>query len=101
MKVDLRVCDVESELSDGSFLCTSNAEASAAASMPPQIRSTKYPADTPITELVARHDAAKRKLLAGKRGGAKLGVVEIRTAAEYDGMQYRQEAIKAAFREGI
>jgi hypothetical protein len=100
-KVDLRVCDVESELSDGSFLATSNAEASAAVTMPPQIRSTKYPAETPIGELVARHDEAKRKLI-GKRGAEpKLRVVEIRTAADYDAMQHRQEAVKAAFRQGI
>jgi hypothetical protein len=101
MKVDLRICDVETELSDGSFLCTSNAEASAAASLPKQIRSTKYPADTPIPEIVSRHEAAKRKLLAGKSRGAKLTATEIRTAAEYDAMQHRQEAIKAAFRQGI
>ncbi|HEV2293864.1 MAG TPA: DUF1963 domain-containing protein [Tepidisphaeraceae bacterium] len=100
MKIDLRVCDVETELSDGSFLTTSNSEASAAASLPKQIRSTKYPAGTPIAELVARHDEAKRELLAGRRG-AKLRATEIRTAADYDAMQHRQEAIKAAFRQGI
>lgn len=98
LKVDLRVCDIETELSDGSFLATSNAEASQAASLPPQIRSTKLPADTPIAELVARHEDAKRKLL--KKSG-KLRATEIRTAAEYDAMQHRQEAIKAAFRQGI
>src|SRR5262249_53567647 len=31
----------------------------------------------------------------------KLRVVEIRTAADYEQMQHRQEAVKAAFRQGI
>lgn len=98
MKVDLRVCDIETEFSDASFLTTSNAEASAAASLPKQIRSTKYPAGTSITELAARHEEAKRKLLGQEDG---LRVVEIRKEADYEAMQHRQEAIKAAFRQGI
>jgi hypothetical protein len=98
-KSDLRVCEIEAEFSDGSFLHTSNAEASARVSVPPQIHTTKYPAGTPIGELVARHDAAKRKLLATKR--KKLRIVEVTTAAECEAMQHRQEAIRAAFRQGI
>jgi len=62
--VDLRVCDVESELSDGSFVTTSNAEAAKAVTMPPQIRSTKHPAATTVPELIALHEEAKAKLLA-------------------------------------
>ena len=96
--LDLRICDLESELSDGSFLTSSNAEAGKSASMPPQIRDTKYPADTTIPELVSLHEASKKKLLK-KRPNLRL--IEIRSAEEYQAAQHRQEAIKAAFRKGI
>jgi hypothetical protein len=98
MKIDLHVCDVESEFTDGSFLATSNAEATAGVSMPPQILGKKYPADTTIVELVRLHEEDKQKLLKRK---PKLRHVEIRTAADCDAAQHRQEAIKAAFRQGI
>jgi hypothetical protein len=95
---NLRTCDAETELSDGSFLTTSNAEASKAVSLPPQIRSTKHPADTPVSEIIARHEAAKQKLLAEQ---PTLSITKVHTAADYEAGQHRQEAIKAAFRKGI
>ena len=98
MSVDLRVCDVESEFSDGSFLTSSNADAAKNVTMPPQIRSTKYPAKTTISELVALHDVAKRKLL---KEQPNLRGLEIRTKEEYQDAQHRQDVIKAAFRRGI
>ena len=96
--LDLRICDVESEFTDGSFLTSSNAESAKAASMPPQIRDTKYPTKTTIPKLIALHDAAKRKLLDEQ---PELRSVEIRTPDDYQAAQHRQEAIKAAFRQGI
>jgi len=98
MSVDLRVCDVESEFSDGSFLTSSNSEAAKNVTMPPQIRSTKYPAKTTISELVALHDVAKRKL---HKEQPNLRGLEIRTKEEYQDAQHRQDVIKAAFRRGI
>ena len=66
--------------------------------MPPQIKSAKYDADTPIAELLRLHDEGKAKALSESPGVA---LVEIRTMEEYEAAQDRQQAIKAAFRKGI
>jgi hypothetical protein len=96
--IDLRLCDCESELSDGQFVTTSNSAASNLASLPPQIHSTKHPAETTPTELVALHEASKAKFVMENPGTT---FVQIHSLEEYDASQQRSQAIKAAFRKGI
>jgi hypothetical protein len=96
--VSLHVCDFESELSDGSFITTSNTDGANQASLPGQILGNKHPVETSPTELASLHEAAKTQLLKDKPNSH---FVQIHDLKEYDASQQRQLAIKAAFRQGI
>jgi len=97
-KMNLRICEFESELNDGTFIGTSNAAASKAITLPPQIRSNKMPADTTPEALLRAHDLAKEKELAEK---TNVSFKEMKTLEDCQAMQDRQMAIKAAFRKEI
>jgi hypothetical protein len=79
-------------------LTTSNAEAAKAVTMPQQIRATRHPAATMPAELARLHEESKTQLLAET---PDVQFVPIHTMDEYTAAQDRQQAIKAAFREGI
>jgi hypothetical protein len=96
--VSLRVCDFESELSDGSFVTTNNTAGANLASLPGQILGTKHPIETTAAELARLHEAEKTQLLQDKPNAH---FVKIQNLEEYDASQQRQLAIKAAFRQGI
>jgi hypothetical protein len=95
---DLRVCDFESELDNGTFITTNNSESSNLASVPPQIKSSRHPADTPPVDLDRFHETAKQLALANNPGTT---LTVVRSLADYDAAQRRQQAIKAAFRKGV
>lgn len=58
-----RVCDIETEFSNGMWVCTGNAEAAGALDQPPGIDTLQLPASTPIEAVVQAHDARVAKLL--------------------------------------
>ena len=95
---DLRVCDMESELSNGTFVTSSTAESAAAITMPPQIRDKKHPATTPLPELFRLHEESKAAAL---QDMADASFLQFNNMDDYNASQTRQQVIKAAFRKGI
>jgi hypothetical protein len=92
------VIDAESEFSDGSFLLTNNTAEADQTTSPPMIHRQRLPANTPLAELLRRHESEKVTTLAAKPG---LSCTVMSTADDVMDFQQRQQAIKAAFRKGI
>jgi len=97
LSIDDRVCELESELSDGTFVTTSNAERARSVAVPPQIRDAKHAIDTPVAELVRLHQSAQAAVLADRPGTT---FVSLRTIEDVNASQHRQLSIKAAFHNG-
>ncbi len=90
--------DLETEFSDGSFVCTTNAAMAAALDSPALIATETLPAGTSVERLLARHRERVAAWLA--RGGGIVarrvtGISELRAA------QNRMNGIKAAHRGKI
>ena len=92
-----RITDFETEFTDGSFICTTNAMAAQAITLPDLIESEFLPVKTPPLELLERHRARVSRRI--ERSG--LQARAFRTVAETRASQHRMEAIKAAFRGEI
>ena len=94
-KLPKKVTDFETELSDGSFVTTSNAASAAKIATPPMLRSEFLAAGTPPLEVLQRHRQRVAEVLAANPG------VTARVVRTHDDMlasQHRQNAIKAAYR---
>lgn len=92
-----RITDFETEFSDGSYICTTNAMAAQAIALPALIDSEFLPVRTPAMEILQRHRARVEQRI--QRSG--LRPKTFRTVAEARASQHRMEAIKAAFRGQI
>jgi len=90
--------DVTTEFSDGSFLMTSNTQGSDLMTPPPLITRKHFPLGTPVTDVIAAHEAEKQTILASKPG---VTAVVMTTIEQVITSEKRQQAIKNAFRQGI
>jgi hypothetical protein len=89
--------DLETELSDGSFIVTSNAESAAAMTSPPFVLSEFFEKKTPASALLRRHSERIQAYMAVT--GAKP-----KTVANHDQLiaaQNRMNAIKSAHRNEL
>lgn len=89
--------DVETEFDNGRFIVTSNAEAAAMLSQPPDLGNRYFPYGTPTGELLDVHYQRLVEVLKG--GGVK--PLFVATIDDMYGMQNRQAAIKSAFRASM
>ncbi|HTD65644.1 MAG TPA: hypothetical protein VK846_03815, partial [Candidatus Limnocylindria bacterium] len=93
---EARVCDIETEFSNGMWVCTGNAQAAGALDQPPGIDTIQLPASTPIEAVVQAHDARVAKFLARHpevRPLVKSGLEDLLRA------QNKLEVIKSDFRK--
>ena len=89
-----RISDFETEFSDGTFLCTTNALCAQVITSPDLIDCEFLPARTPPAAVLERH----RTRVAAKLHRSGLRAKVLRTAGDARASQRRMEAIKAAFR---
>lgn len=94
-KLPKHVTDFETELTDGSFVATSNAAAAASIAMPPMLRAEYLKAGTPPLEVLQRHRQRVSEVLAANPG---VTARVVRTHADLLAAQHRQNALKAAYR---
>jgi hypothetical protein len=94
----LYTIEFETELTDGTFIATSNTGETDLTTPPPAIHRNRQPLDTPLTDLASLHETEKAKVLEGKPG---VSCITIGTLAEAMESQRRENVIKAAFRKGI
>jgi len=92
-----RVVDFESEYSDGTFICTTNAMSAGAMSLPKQISSEFLHRDTPVEKLLARH----REKLETRPKATGVSHRLVRSYDENIAMQNRMNALKSAYRGEI
>lgn len=95
---ELRIADVTTEFTDGTFAITSNTKELDMMTPPPAINSSKHSLDTDVFGLLDLHERRKTALLAAKPGAT--GVV-INTLDEALESERRQQAVKNAFRKQI
>jgi hypothetical protein len=91
------ICEFETEMSDGTFFLTSNAEMASLASVSPRIHRHFEASATPL-ELLQMHESEKQKLLAATPG---VTCVACNTLAELLASQHRQQQAKNEFRKEI
>ncbi len=89
--------DVTTELDDGTFIVTSNAQSAALLSQPPAIRSDFHAFDTPLPVLLDRHRAELARTL---HGGARRAL-QVRSDEDLLSMEKRMAAAKIAWRESV
>lgn len=92
-----RIVDFETEFSDGSFVCTSNAQGAAAITMPSLIQVEYLPRSTDVARLLERHRQriSEKEIVTGTAPRVSRSIAEVRAA------QDRMNAIKAAYRGEI
>ncbi len=90
---DVRSLDLETELSDGTFITTSNSLGADRTSSPPQIRKLQYPRTTPPAELLDLHWQAVQESLAQRPGVAPIAFSTFEELLE---AQHRQQELKNA-----
>lgn len=93
-----RVFDLGSELSNGHFVVTSNAEAAGLLESPPTIDSTFFPYGTPANVLLQAHE---RRLRARLNEDSTLSVVPVTTLEEARASELRAHAQKMAYRASV
>lgn len=89
-----RIIDFETEFSDGSFVCTTNALSAGALESPPLIDAQYHPVKTPWATLLSAH----RERVTRHQNAHSLSIVRIRSIAELRASQNRMNALKAAHR---
>jgi hypothetical protein len=89
--------EFETELNDGRFLITSNAEAAARITGPRSIESNIRPYSTPTAALLQAHQRRLGELVAETNAKPLI----LRTYADVEGMQKRQNAQKIAHRATV
>ena len=94
---EARVVDVETEFSNGQWVCTGNAEAAGALQSPPGVDTLQLPAGTPIEAVVQAHDTRMAKFMARCPEARPVRMSSIEDSLR---AQDRLQEIKAAFRRG-
>lgn len=94
-KLPKHVTDFETELTDGSFVATSNAASAAKIATPPMLRAEFLAAGTPPLEVLQRHRQRVAEVLAAN---PNVTARVVRTHADMLASQHRQNALKAAYR---
>jgi hypothetical protein len=92
---DAKAVDVETAFTDGSFVCTSNAESAGALNPPPQIDSLFMPAATAIETLVQAHQKRVAQHLAAR---PQVGARSAHSLEDVLRLQDEMQKIKAAYR---
>jgi len=92
---DIRAIELGSELSDGTFLVTSNTLQSGPAKTQPGIDSQRHPATTPPAELLRNHRERLRAALENRPG---LTVTRILSRDDDLQFQWRMQAVQAGIR---
>jgi hypothetical protein len=95
---EIRIADVTTEFTDGTFAITSNTKEIDMMTPPPAINSSKHPLETDAFALLDIHERRKAALLAAKPGAACVVINTIDEALE---SERRQQAVKNAFRKQI
>ena len=93
-----KVLDLETWFSDGSFVCTSNAEMAGKLESPPAIDALRMPALTSWDKLLETHQRRIGKYLASHPG---VTAVQLKGMADVRRAQDEQQRIKAEFRKRI
>lgn len=96
--LQLFVCDLGTEFTDGTFLASSNTEGVDLMTPPPTIRKLLRPPGTPIGVLLAAHESEQKAVLAVN---PSLSCVPVRTLADALAAAEREQAVKNAFRKEI
>jgi hypothetical protein len=94
----LLTVEFETELSDGTFICTSNTLKADTTAPFPRISKLRLPAATPAEELLERHRDHLRQALAAAPGVRPLTFYSLEDVLE---SQNRQQAIKSAHKARI
>ncbi len=89
------ILDLESELEDGRFLVSSNAEAAAMMTAPPTIAHLFFPYQTPYQDIISAHKSRIASLAQGDT------FVRLRTFDETVSMSRRQKRQKDAYRASL
>ncbi len=93
-----RIVDFETEFSDGSFVCTSNATMAGAMKTPPLIAAEFLPPKTPVAQLLALH---RERVATHLRTHPGVVARRAMSPGEVVAAQNRMNALKAAFRGEI
>jgi hypothetical protein len=92
------VVDFETELSDGSFLVTTNAALAAAIQFDiPTLHQQFFPATTTVERLYKSHQSALEKLM--EHSGAQ--PLTIKTFEDIEASQHRLQALKNSYRQSV
>jgi hypothetical protein len=94
----MKVIDLESELTDGRHVCTANTLESDTTAPFPGISKRRYPADTPVEQLIEHHRTHLYDALAADPDAQPIYVASLEDVLE---CQNRQERIKAAHKARI
>lgn len=89
------ILDLESELDDGRYIVSSNAEAAAMMASPPTIENLFLPYDTEFQDLVTAHEARISSMSEGR------SIVHMRSYDDTIAMSRRQKLQKNAYRASI
>ena len=94
----IKTVDLESEMSDGSFIVTANAEGVDTTGAVPRVARFLHPRDTPPLELLALH---REQIQQACRREPGLTPVRVNTLDELIASQHRLQAIKNAHKASI
>jgi hypothetical protein len=93
---EARVLDLETKLADGTFVCTTNAEAAGALNSPPEVDACHLPAGTPIEALVEAH---VRRLVEHLTKNPSAQPVRLQSLEDVHRTQAELHSLKAEFRK--
>ena len=91
-----KVVDFETQFTDGSWVCTSNAESVGELSLPAEIAAVYLPNSTTVEKLLEVHADRVVRYLASRQG---MQPVSIECQEDVVRSQCQQRAIKASFRQ--
>jgi hypothetical protein len=94
----LRIFDVQTEFTDGTFLTTSNSEGADMMTPPAEIHRQQFALDTPLAELLQAHETERQRLLALKEGVSCVIISSREDAIE---SEKRLQVARIAFRTRI
>ncbi len=93
-----KVVDLETEMNDGVFLVTSNAESASAMDSPPLIKAKYFSKNTPLSILLSYHRNSMKEYI---REHSSASYTRLEAIEDIRKSQNRMNAIKAAFRGEI
>lgn len=93
---EARVVDLETKLADGTFVCTTNAEAAGALNSPPGVDACHLPAGTPVETIIEAH---ARRLVEHLTKNPSAQPVRLQSLNEVHRMQAELHKLKTEFRK--